>query len=55
MAPPKNDTHGIMLRLPNDMIRQIDALCLIEEDAPSRQDMIRRILAQHLKDRGDAH
>lgn len=49
MAPPKKDTQGIMLRLPNEMIRQLDALCQREDEWLSRQDMIRRILAQHLK------
>lgn len=49
MAPPKRDTHGIMLRLPNEMIRQLEALSLKEEDTPSLQDMIRRILTEYLK------
>lgn len=49
MAPPRKNTHGIMLRLPNEMIRQLEAQSLKEEDTPSLQDMIRRILAEHLK------
>lgn len=55
MAPPRKDTHGIMLRLPNEMIRQLEALSSKEKEPPSLQDMIRRILADHLKEKGGAN
>lgn len=55
MAPPKKDTDSIMLRLPNEMIRQLEALSLKEEEPPSLQDMIRRILAEHLQAKLDTH
>ncbi len=48
MAPPKRDTHGVLVRLPASMIRAIDDLCSKAEDDPSRPEMIRRILAKHL-------
>ena len=55
MAPPRKGTHGIMLRLPNEMIRQLEALSLKEKEPPSLQDMIRRILAEYLKEKGSAN
>jgi hypothetical protein len=48
MAPPKRDTHGVLVRLPASMIRAIDELCGKAGDDPSRPEMIRRILAKHL-------
>jgi hypothetical protein len=55
MAPPKKDTQGIMLHLPNEMIRQLEVLSLKEKEPPSLQDMIRRILAEHLQAKLDGH
>ena len=51
MAPPKKDTIGIMLRLPAEMLKAIDDIRRHEEDIPTRPEMVRRIIAQHLKDR----
>ena len=48
MAPPKKDTHGVMLRLERKMIEALDELRRQESDIPTRPEMIRRILAKHL-------
>jgi hypothetical protein len=48
MAPPKRDTHGVLVRLPAAMIRAIDELCAKAADDPSRPEMIRRLLAKQL-------
>ena len=50
MAPPKKDTTGIMLRLPAEMLKAIDDIRRQEEDIPTRPEMVRRIIAKHLKD-----
>ncbi len=44
MGRPKTDTMGIMLRLPNDVVRKIDDLRRDETDIPTRPEMIRRII-----------
>jgi hypothetical protein len=49
MAPPKKDTTGVMLRISADMLKAIDDIRRQEDDIPTRPEMIRRILAQHLK------
>ncbi|MDX1822005.1 MAG: ribbon-helix-helix protein, CopG family [Paracoccaceae bacterium] len=54
MAPPKKDTTGIMLRLPAEMLKAIDDIRRQEEDIPTRPEMVRRIIAQYMKDRSDA-
>jgi len=48
MAPPKKDTHGVMLRLERTMIDALDALRRQEPDIPTRPEMIRRLLAKQL-------
>jgi metal-responsive CopG/Arc/MetJ family transcriptional regulator len=52
MAPPKKDTTDILLRLPAEMLKAIDDIRRQEEDIPTRPEMVRRIIAQYLKDRG---
>jgi metal-responsive CopG/Arc/MetJ family transcriptional regulator len=49
MAPPKKDTVGVMLRLPAAMLKEIDDIRRQQDDIPTRPEMIRRILAQHLQ------
>jgi len=48
MAPPKRDTHGVLVRLTASMIRAIDELSAKAGDDPSRPEMIRRLLAKQL-------
>ena len=48
MAPPKKDTEAINLRLPRDLIREIDDRRRVEPDLPTRPEMIRRALVQWL-------
>ncbi len=44
MGRPKVDTMSVMLRLQNNVVKQIDDLRREEEDLPTRPEMIRRIL-----------
>lgn len=46
---PQKDTEQVSLRLEKETIAQIDDLRKIEEDLPSRPEMIRRIIDRHLK------
>lgn len=46
---PKKDTESINLRLERTMIEALDDLRRKEPDIPTRPEMIRRILAQHLE------
>ncbi len=50
---PKVDTEPVNLRLPREMIEAIDDLRRLENDLPTRPEMIRRALAEWLlaKDR----
>lgn len=41
---PKKDSEGILVRLPRHSLDQLNEAILSEEDAPSRPEMIRRIL-----------
>lgn len=45
---PKSDTEGVMVRLPRELIRQLDEVRRDEDDIPTRPEMIRRILADWL-------
>lgn len=49
MAPPKRDTEAITLRLSRTMIEIIDDLRRMENDLPTRPEMIRRLLAQQFR------
>ena len=49
MAPPKRDTHGVLVRLSSALLRALDEDCAKAEDSPSRPEMIRRILAKQYK------
>jgi len=48
MAPPKKDTEALTLRLPRELINQLDEVRRSEDDIPTRPEMIRRILAEWL-------
>lgn len=52
MAPPKRDTSPVMLRLHRRTLEAVDDLRRQDGDAPSRPEVIRRILKEHLKERG---
>lgn len=43
---PKADTQPVMVRMPTELIEAIDAARRIEEDLPSRPELIRRIVEQ---------
>ena len=44
MAPPKKDTEALTLRLSQDMLKKLDDARRLEDDLPTRPEMIRRIL-----------
>ena len=52
MAPPKRDTHAVMLKLHRRIIDAVDDLRRQDDQAPSRPEVIRQILRSHLKDKG---
>ena len=52
MAPPKRNTHQVMLRVHQTVLDALDDLIAGAEDAPSRPEMIRRILTRHLRGQG---
>ena len=45
---PKSDTEGVMVRLPRELISQLDEVRRDEHDIPTRPEMIRRILTEWL-------
>ena len=45
---PKSDTEGVMVRLPRELISQLDEVRRDEDDIPTRPEMIRRILTEWL-------
>ncbi|PFG63909.1 ribbon-helix-helix CopG family protein [Thioclava sp. ES.031] len=49
MGRPRTDTEAVTVRLPRETIRALDELRKLEEDLPTRPEMIRRILDAHLK------
>lgn len=49
MAPPKKDTEALTLRLPRELINEIDNRRRVEADLPTRPEMIRRALIQWLE------
>jgi hypothetical protein len=52
MGRPPTDTEAINLRLPTNIITQIDALRREEADIPTRPEMIRRLLQAKLDEIG---
>ncbi|MCH8476299.1 MAG: ribbon-helix-helix domain-containing protein [Opitutales bacterium] len=54
MAPPKKDTEALTVRLPREIIAQIDDVRRLEGDIPTRPEMIRRILQDWLEIKGKA-
>jgi hypothetical protein len=46
---PKSDTEAITLRLPRNLIEQLDDLRREQKDIPTRPEMIRRILLEKLE------
>ena len=48
---PKVDTHPVMVRMPAELIEQLDEVRRTEADLPSRPELIRRIVEEWLADR----
>mgnify|MGYP003677026969 CR=1 len=51
MAPPKKDTEALTLRLSREMIKALDERRRLEDDLPTRPEMIRRLLAESLEEK----
>lgn len=49
---PRADGENIMLRLPTDMIAAVDELRKKDGDLPTRQEIVRRALAEYLRSNG---
>jgi Arc/MetJ-type ribon-helix-helix transcriptional regulator len=49
MGRPRTDTEAITLRLSREMIQAVDDRRKLEDDLPTRPEMIRRALAQWLE------
>ena len=43
---PRTDTEGVMVKLPREMIDQLDNLRREQKDIPTRPEMIRRIMQE---------
>lgn len=43
---PRSDTEAITLRLPRELIEQLDDLRRDQKDIPTRPEMIRRLLVE---------
>lgn len=48
---PKIDTSPVMVRMPDEMIAQLDVVRRTSEDLPSRPELIRRIVEEWLAQR----
>lgn len=48
---PKIDTSPVMVRMPDEMIAQLDEVRRMSEDLPSRPELIRRIVEEWLAQR----
>ena len=48
---PPVDTEAITLRLPRELIVEIDNLRRIETDVPTRPEMVRRVLAAYFAEK----
>lgn len=52
MAPPKRDTHRVLLSVHRSVLDALDDIIAGAEDTPSRPELIRRILVRHLRGQG---
>lgn len=52
MGRPPKDTKAVTIRLHQKTLDAIDAISAEREDAPSRPEVVRRILRQHLAEQG---
>jgi metal-responsive CopG/Arc/MetJ family transcriptional regulator len=52
MGRPAADTEPVTIRMDRDMLREIDEFRRQEEDLPSRPEVVRRVMAMWLADRG---
>ncbi|WP_240497912.1 MULTISPECIES: ribbon-helix-helix protein, CopG family [Thioclava] len=48
MGRPRVDTEAVTLRLPREMLQALDDRRKLEDDLPSRPEMIRRLLSKAL-------
>ena len=52
MAPPRRDTHGVLVRLHKLTLDAIDAEIEADPKHPSRPEVIRRIVKAYYTDKG---
>lgn len=52
MAPPKRDTEAVLVRLHRKTLNALDQMIDEDEDLPSRQELIRRILTDWFAQKG---
>lgn len=50
MGRPPVDTEAITLRLPRELIQNIDDLRRMEADVPTRPEMVRRVLSAYFRE-----
>tara|TARA_R100000655_G_scaffold98559_1_gene141996 strand:+ start:1063 stop:1236 length:174 start_codon:yes stop_codon:yes gene_type:complete len=50
---PKTDTQPVMVRMPTALIEALDEARRVEEDLPSRPELIRRIVEEWAAGRRD--
>jgi len=54
MGRPKMDTEAVTIRMDRTLLRAIDDYRRIQEDLPSRPEVVRRVMAEWLeKQRGE--
>lgn len=50
LGRPRVEGENIMLRLPTEMLAAIDTLRKQEDDPPTRQEIVRRAIAQYIEE-----
>ena len=53
MGRPKVDTEAVMVRMPREMLDQLDDTRRLEADLPTRPEMLRRIFQAWLASKAD--
>ena len=52
MGRPKLDTEPVTIRMDRQMLKAIDDYRRVQEDLPSRPEVVRRVMAEWLQARG---
>lgn len=54
MGRPRTDTEPVTIRMDRELLREIDAYRRVQEDLPSRPEVVRRVMADWLKAQKEA-